>query len=158
MDEYPRRCEAQIAGWSELRDLLLRDEPLEHERGHEYASYIFEAHQTGEPYVFGGNVLNEGLITNLPRRACVEVMCVADRTGITPTYVGDLPPQCAALTRTNVNVHELTIEAALTRKREHIYQAALLDPHTAAELTIDETIALCDELIAAHGDYLPTYH
>jgi alpha-galactosidase len=82
---------------------------------------------------------------------------VADSSGVTPTYVGDLPPQCAALTRTNVNVQELTIEAALTRKREHIYHAALLDPHTAAELTIDEIVSMCDELIEAHGGYLPKY-
>ena len=110
------------------------------------------------PFTFGGNVLNTGLITNLPDDCCVEVMCVADRTGITPTYVGDLPPQCAALTRTNVNVQELTILAALTQRRDYIYQAALLDPHTAAQLTIDQIIALCDDLIEAHGDYLPEYH
>jgi len=113
---------------------------------------------TGQPYTFRGNVLNKGLITNLPPDCCVEVLCVADRNGVTPTYVGDLPPQCAALTRTNVNVQELTIQAALTLKKEYIYQAAMLDPHTAAELTIDEIVALCDELIAAHGDYLPKYH
>lgn len=113
--------------------------------------------ETGTPFTFGGNVLNKGLITNLPAGCCVEVMCVADRSGVTPTFVGGLPPQCAALTRTNVNVHELAIEAALTRKREHIYHAALLDPHTAAELTIDEIVALCDELIEVHGEYLPKY-
>ncbi|MFA6241990.1 MAG: alpha-glucosidase/alpha-galactosidase, partial [Candidatus Hydrogenedentales bacterium] len=158
IDEYPRRCEFQIQGWADMRDLLLTDEPLDHERGQEYASYIFEAILTGKPYVFGGNVPNTGLITNLPNKVCVEVMCVADRNGITPTYVGDLPPQCAALTRTNINVHDLTIEAALTLKKEHIYQAALLDPHTAAELTIDEIISMCDELIEAHGSFLPKYH
>ena len=158
LDEYPRRCVAQIQGWEEMRADLLADKPLEHHRGHEYASYILEALLTGKPYIFGGNVLNKGLITNLPSDACVEVMCVADRNGITPTYVGELPPQCAALTRTNINVQELTIQAALTGKKEHIYQAALLDPHTAAELTIDEIVALCDDLIAAHGSYLPAYH
>ncbi|HUW62075.1 MAG TPA: alpha-glucosidase/alpha-galactosidase [Candidatus Bathyarchaeia archaeon] len=157
LDEYPRRCISQIKGWDGLREFLLADNPLEHERGDEYASYILEAIETGAAFTFGGNVLNRGLITNLPEGACVEVMCVADRLGVTPTFVGDLPPQCAALTRTNVNVHELTIEAALTRKREHIYHAALLDPHTAAELTIDEIVALCDDLIEAHKDYLPEY-
>ncbi|NLG28161.1 MAG: alpha-glucosidase/alpha-galactosidase, partial [Chloroflexi bacterium] len=136
---------------------LLSDKPMPHTRGHEYASYIFDAVLSGTPFVFGGNVLNTGLIPNLPPNCCVEVKCVADRNGVTPTYAGDLPPQCAALTRTNVNVQELTIEAALTRKRAYIYQAALLDPHTAAELTIDEIVALCDELIEAHGRYLPTY-
>jgi len=157
LDEYPRRCVRQIERWETMREELLADRPLYHDRGHEYASYIMDAVETGVPYTFGGNVLNTGLITNLPEGCCVEVMCVADRSGITPTYVGDLPPQCAALTRTNVNVHELTIEAALTQKRERIYQAAMLDPHTAAELTIDQIVALCDELIEAHGDYLPSY-
>ena len=158
LDEYPRRCIRQIERWDAMKADLLADKPLHHARGHEYASYILDAVLTGTPYTFGGNVLNEGLITNLPAGCCVEVMCVADRNGITPTYVGDLPVQCAALTRTNVNVHELTIEAALTRKKDAIYQAALLDPHTAAELTIDQIVSLCDELIAAHGEYLPTYH
>lgn len=157
LDEYPRRCVEQIKGWDGLRDFLLGDTPLEHERSTEYASYIMEAMETGAPYTLGGNVLNKNLIPNLPYDACVEVMCVADRNGITPTYAGALPPQCAALTRTNVNVQELAIEAALTRKREHIYHAALLDPHTAAELTIAEIVAMCDELIAAHGAFLPEY-
>jgi alpha-galactosidase len=157
LDEYPRRCVRQIDGWNAMRADLLADRPIHHTRGREYASYIFDAVLTGNPYTFGGNVLNKGLITNLPADCCVEVTCVADRNGVTPTHVGELPPQCAALTRTNVNVQELTIEAALTRKKEHIYQAALLDPHTAAELTIDQIVSLCDELIAAHGDYLPHY-
>ena len=100
---------------------------------------------------------NKGLMTNLPANCCVEVLCVADRSGIHAAQVGELPPQCAALTRTNVNVQELTIEAALTRKKDHIYQAALLDPHTAAELTIDEIVSLCDDLIEAHGASLPSY-
>ncbi len=158
LDEYPRRCLEQIERWEHMRAELLADRPIEHQRGHEYASYILEAIETGVPFTFGGNVLNTGLITNLPNGATVEVMCVADRTGITPTYVGDLPPQCAALNRTNINVQELTIEAALTRRRDAIYQAAMLDPHTAAELTIDQIVALCDELIEAHGAYLPEYH
>jgi alpha-galactosidase len=157
LDEYPRRCISQIEGWDELKTTLAGDEPLQHEQTGEYASYIFNAVETDEPYTFGGNVLNTGLITNLPPNCCVEVMCVADANGVTPTHVGDLPPQCAALTRTNVNVQELTIEAAVTGKKDHIYQAAMLDPHTAAELTIDEIVAMCDELIEAHGDCLPEY-
>lgn len=158
LDEYPRRCIRQINGWAKMKADLLADVPLEHPRGHEYASYILEAMLTGQPYTFGGNVLNKDLIPNLPPDCCVEVLCVADRNGVTPTYVGNLPPQCAALTRTSVNVQELTIEAALTRRRDYVYQAALLDPHTAAELTIDEIVALCDALIEAHGSYLPQYH
>ncbi|MHB9031515.1 MAG: alpha-galactosidase [Anaerolineae bacterium] len=158
LDEYPRRCIHQIEGWKKMRSELVSDKPLEHKRTGEYASYIMDAVLTGTPFTFGGNVLNKGLITNLPNNCCVEVMCVADRSGITPTYVGDLPPQCAALTRTNVNVQDLTIEAALTRNKQYIYQAALLDPHTAAELTIDEIVAMCDALIEAHGSYLQGYH
>lgn len=157
LDEYPRRCIEQIKGWDALREKLTAREPIQHARTGEYASYIFDAIETGTPYTFGGNVLNTGIIPNLPTQACVEVMCVADRNGVTPTYAGALPPQCAALTRTSVNVQELTIEAALKRRKEYIYQAALLDPHTAAELTIDEIVALCDDLIEAHGTYLPTY-
>ncbi|MGI6461326.1 MAG: alpha-glucosidase/alpha-galactosidase [Candidatus Hydrogenedentales bacterium] len=157
LDEYPRRCIAQIEAWGAMRELLLNEESLHHDRGEEYASYIFGALETGVPYTFGGNVQNKGLITNLPANCCVEVLCVAGRSGIHAAHVGELPPQCAALTRTNVNVQELTIEAALTRKKDHIYQAALLDPHTAAELTIDEIVSLCDDLIEAHGASLPSY-
>lgn len=159
LDEYPKRCIAQIDAWKYIRDELTSlDKPLSHERTHEYASYILEAIETGKPFTFGGNVLNYGLITNLPYKCCVEVMCVADRSGITPTYVGDLPVQCAGLNRTNINVQEVTIEAVLTRKKEHIYQAAMLDPHTSAELTIDEIVHLCDDLIEAHGSWLPEFH
>lgn len=157
LDEYPRRCVAQIEAWDAMKGLLLNEQSLSHDRGEEYASYIFGALETGMPYTFGGNVLNTGLIANLPANCCVEVLCVADRSGIHPACVGALPPQCAALTRTNVNVQELTIEAALTHKKDYIYQAALLDPHTAAELTIDEIVSMCDELLEAHGDYLPRY-
>ncbi|MCX8064219.1 MAG: alpha-glucosidase/alpha-galactosidase [Candidatus Hydrogenedentes bacterium] len=158
LDEYPRRCIAQIEAWKYLREELTADKPLSHERTHEYASYILEAIETGKPYTFGGNVLNYGLITNLPYKCCVEVMCVADRTGITPTYVGELPVQCAALNRTNINVQEVAVEAVLTKKKEYIYQAALLDPHTSAELTIDEIVKLCDEMIEAHRGWLPEFY
>ena len=158
LDEYPRRCEEQIRGWAEMRAELTGDAPLRHARTAEYASHIMEAAETGVPYTFGGNVLNAGLIPNLPEGVCVEVMCVADRGGVTPSHAGALPPQCAALNRTNINVQELVIEAALTGRRDHVYQAALLDPHTAAELTIDETVALCDDLIEAHAGWLPPYH
>ena len=136
---------------------MLEAELFKHERTSEYASHIMEAVVTGNPMTFGGNVLNTGLITNLPPNACVEVMCVADRNGVHPVYVGDLPVQLAALNRTNINVHEVTIQAALTGKKEYIYQAAMLDPHTAAELTIDEIVAMCDDLIEAHGEMMPKY-
>ena len=114
--------------------------------------------ETDRPYKIGGNVLNTGLITNLPSEACVEVPCLVDGQGVTPCYVGNLPEQLAALNRTNINTQLLTIEAAVTRKREAIYHAALLDPHTSAELSIDDIRNLCDDLIEAHGSWLPAYH
>ncbi|MCY9691505.1 alpha-glucosidase/alpha-galactosidase [Paenibacillus alginolyticus] len=158
LDEYPRRCIEQISRWKQMREDLVNDANLTHERSHEYASYIFEAIETDIPFKIGGNVMNTGLITNLPREACVEVPCLVDRNGVTPTFVGDLPPQLAALNRTNINTQLLTIEAAITRKREHIYHAAMLDPHTSAELSMDDIVAMCDELIEAHGKWLPEYH
>jgi alpha-galactosidase len=158
LDEYPRRCVAQIREWEKMRAALVENKALRHERTHEYASWIMEAIETNRPYKIGGNVPNDGLISNLPREACVEVPCLVDACGITPCRIGNLPPQCAALTRTNVNVHLLTVEAALTGKREHVYHAAMLDPHTAAELPLDRIVALCDDLIEAHGHWLPRYH
>lgn len=157
LDEYPRRCEKQIADWEKRRDELVHNPTLTHERSIEYGSYIIEAMESGKPYRFGGNVKNDGLIANLPKEACVEVPCYADQMGINPTVIGNLPCQLAALNRSNINVQLMTIEAAVTRKREAVYQAAMLDPHTAAELTIDEIVDMCDELIAAHGDYLPQF-
>ncbi|AKG34745.1 alpha-glucosidase/alpha-galactosidase [Paenibacillus durus] len=158
LDEYPRRCVEQIERWEHMREELVNNRNLEHERSHEYASYIIEAIETNVPYKIGGNVMNTGLITNLPREACVEVPCLVDRSGIQPTFIGDLPPQLAALNRTNINTQLLTIEAAITRKKEHIYHAAMLDPHTAAELSMDDIVSMCDDLIAAHGDWLPNYN
>ncbi|CAH1056906.1 alpha-glucosidase/alpha-galactosidase [Paenibacillus pseudetheri] len=157
LDEYPRRCVEQIERWQKMREELVNNKELVHERSHEYASYIMEAIETNVPFKIGGNVMNTGLITNLPKEACVEVPCLVDRSGVTPTFVGDLPPQCAALNRTNINTQLLTIEAAITHKREHIYHAAMLDPHTAAELSMDDITNMCDELITAHGDWLPAY-
>jgi alpha-galactosidase len=116
-----------------------------------------DAIKTGEAMRIHGSVMNCGIIGNLPAKACVEVSCLVDKNGIQPTLVGDLPEQCAALNRTNVNVQILTVEAALTRKKDAIYQAALLDPHTGGELSIDDIRKMCDGLIAAHGNYLPHY-
>lgn len=159
LDEYPRRCVNQIAGWEHQRDDLLAHPVLEHNRSQEYASYIMEALVTNIPYKIGGNVLNKGhLIENLPEDACVEVPCLVDNAGIHPCYVGKLPVQLAAMNMTNINVQLLTIEAAVTKKREHIYHAAMLDPHTASELSIPDIIAMVDELIEAEKDWLPEYH
>lgn len=157
LDEYPRRCVNQIAGWEEERDNILKDGKITHERSREYASYIMEAVVTNKPYQIGGNVLNTGLIDNLPADACVEVPCLVNGNGINPCHVGRLPVQLAAMNQTNINVQLLTIEAARTRDRNHIYQAAMLDPHTAAELSVDDIRSMCDELIEAHGAYMEMY-
>jgi alpha-galactosidase len=156
LDEYPRRCVAQIERWRDMREDLVNNTALEHSRTHEYASHIIEAMETGNPFKIGGNVLNKGgLISNLPEKAVVEVPCLVDRNGIQPTYVGELPEQLAALNRTNINTQLLTIEAAVTGDREKVYQAAFLDPHTSAELSLDDIVALCDDLIEEHGEWLP---
>ena len=157
IDEYLRRCVDQIERWETQRDEIVNDGSLEHTRSREYASYIMDAITTGNPTVIAGNVLNKGLITNLPEDCCVEVPCLVDKNGVQPTYVGDLPTQLAALDRTNINVQELTVEAAMTLEKDKIYQAALMDPHANSELSISEIKAMVDELIAAHGDYLPAY-
>ena len=128
-----------------------------HERSVEYGSRIMEAVVTDVPYRIHGNVLNDGFIGNLPANTCVEVPALVDRNGVLGCVVGDLPEPCAALNRTNINVQLLTVEAALERRRDRIYQAAMLDPHTAAELSLDQIVSMCDELIAAHGDLLPAY-
>ena len=157
LDEYPRRCIDQIARWKNDREKYLTDD-VSHTRSREYASHIMEAIVTDKPYQIGGNVLNTGLIPNLPAEACVEVPCLVNKLGIQPTYVGNLPEQLAAMNRLNINVQLLTIEAAVTLKKEHIYHAAMLDPHTSSELSIDDIVSLCDDLIEAHKGWLPEYH
>lgn len=157
LDEYPRRCIEQIKGWEEERNSILKDGKITHDRSKEYASYIMEAVVTNQPYKIGGNVINNGSIENLPADACVEVPCLVDGTGVNPCRVGRLPVQLAAMNMSNINVQLLTIEAAATKKKEYIYQAAMMDPHTGAELSIDDIVKMCDELIDAHGDYMKMY-
>lgn len=158
LDEYLTRCENQIRDWETMREDIVDNGDLTHKRSREYASYIMDAIKTGNPTVIAGNVLNKGLITNLPEDVCVEVPCLVDKNGIQPTYVGALPTQLAALNRTNINVQELTVEAALTLEKDKIYQAAYLDPHLSSELSLADITQLVDDLIEAHGDYLPDYH
>ena len=136
---------------------MVLNSDLTHTRTHEYGSYIMDAIETGVPYRIHGNVLNTGLITNLPSKACVEVPCLVDGNGVQGCFVGELPEQCAALNRTNINPQLLTIEANRNRKRDTVYQAAMLDPHTSSELTIDEIRSLCDDLLDAHGDMMPSF-
>jgi alpha-galactosidase len=156
LDEYVRRCENQIAGWETLRASL--EDPaheLTVERSVEFGASIINSMETGQPAVIYGNVANDGIIDNLPAGCTVEVPCVVDRNGVQPTRIGALPPQLAALIQTNVNVQTLVVEAIITGNREHVYHAAMLDPHTAAELDLDQIWAMVDELMVAHGDWIP---
>jgi alpha-galactosidase len=156
LDEYPRRCERQIAGWHELKATLERvDSPLEIERSVEYGSGIIHSLETGLPRVVYGNVENCDLISNLPPGCCVEVPCLVDKNGIQAIRIGAIPPHLAALMQTNINVQSLTVEALLTGNREHIYHATMLDPHTSAELDLDQIWNLVDDLLAAHKEWLP---
>ena len=187
LDEYITRCEFQIASWEAMRERFVdpetrfwvpaageepphvmmdgsereMDKVLNHmltlKRSREYGSQIIHAMETGQPEVIYGNVPNYGLIENLPEGCCVEVPCLVDKNGIQPTKIGRIPPHLAALMQTNINPQSMTVEAALTGKREHIYHAAMLDPHTAAELSIDQIWSLVDDLIEAHGEWLPEY-
>lgn len=152
LDEYPRRCIKQINEWEKQWQELLNGGDITHERSHEYASRIMEAMVTDKPYKIGGNVLNKGFITNLPSDACVEVPCMVDGTGIHPTYVGKLPVQLAAMNQTNINAQLMTIEAAVSRKKEDIYRAAMLEPRCAAILSLDDIVLMCDEMIKAHAE------
>ncbi|MEM7041849.1 MAG: alpha-glucosidase/alpha-galactosidase [Pseudomonadota bacterium] len=156
LDEYIRRCEEQIAKWSAQEEALLAGEGISVERSHEYASRIIEAEVTGVPVVINGNVPNRGLIDNLPAGCSVEVPCLVDHNGVQPTPIGALPPQLAALMQTSINVQALTVEALVTGRREHVYHAAMFDPHTAAELDMDQIRKLVDDLIEAHEGWLPS--
>ncbi len=157
LDEYPKRCVEQISRWKREAETYKTANTIEVKESHEYASSIMNSVWTGEPSVIYGNVQNKGVITSLPAKAAVEVPCLVDASGIQPTYIGELPPQLTALIRTNINVQELTVQALLTENREHIYHAAMMDPHTAAELDLDQIWKLVDDLLAAHGEWLPAW-
>ncbi len=158
LDEYPRRCIRQIEEWHACKEDILKNGVITHTRSREYASHIMEAVVTDQPLKIGGNVLNRGMIPNLPAQACVEVPCLVDGMGVHPTYVGPLPVQLAGMNMTNINAQLATIEAAVSHRKEDIYHAAMLDPHTAGELTLDQIVSMCDELIEAHGAYMAMYH
>lgn len=187
IDEYLARCEAQITAWDLMQDAREKGHTVDEkmirdaldgiklmprmvegtvdgvlnydkfERSVEYGSLIIHSMETGIPRRIYGNVPNTGIITNLPEGCSVEVPCLVDENGIQPTTIGEIPPHLAALMQTNINVQSLTVEAAVSGKRDHIYHAAMLDPHTAAELSLDEIWSMVDELIEAHGDLLPSY-
>ncbi len=157
LDEYPKRCVEQIADWKAQAAALRSADKIEVAQSHEYAATIMNAIATGAPAVIYGNVANNGYIPQLPDGCAVEVPCLVDANGIQPATVTDIPPQLIALMRTNINVQELTVAALMGQDRAHIYHAAMLDPHTAAELDLDQVHAMTDELIAAHGAWLPDW-
>jgi alpha-galactosidase len=157
LDEYPKRCVEQIARWKSQAAEYRNAATIEVKASREYASSIMNSVWTGEPSVIYGNVRNSGLITSLPNGAAVEVPCVVDRNGVQPTHIGELPPQLTALIRTNINVQELTVRALMTENRNHIYHAAMMDPHTGAELDLDQIWTLVDDLLEAHDRWLPAW-
>ena len=155
INEYIRRCEDQISKWEAQEAALLGDHSLQCEKSIEYAARIVNAVVNNQVETINANVLNDGLIGNLPRQSCVEVPCRVDGKGITPQAVEDLPPHLAALMMTNINVQTLTVEAIVTGRKEHVYHAAMMDPHTAAELNLDQIWRMVDELLEAHSGWLP---
>ena len=157
LDEYPKRCIEQVERWKTEAEALKTAPAIEIRESHEYASEIVNSVWTGKPSVIYGNVRNRGCITSLPENCVVEVPCLADQNGIQPTFIGDLPVPLTALIRTNVNVQELTIAALMNESREHVYHAAMMDPHTAAELDLEQIWQLTDDLIRAHGNWLPEW-
>lgn len=157
LDEYPKRCVEQIERWKTEAEELKNSPTIEIKQSHEYASEIVNSVWTGQPSVIYGNIRNNGCITSLPANCAAEVPCLVDANGIQPTYIGELPPQLTALIRTNINVQELTVKALMTENREHIYHAAMMDPHTAAELDLDQIWALTSDLLKAHGEWLPAW-
>jgi alpha-galactosidase len=157
LDEYPKRCVEQIARWKDELEDYKSAKTIDVSNSVEYASEIINSIWTGAPSVIYGNVANKGYIPALPEGCAVEVACLVDRNGIQPTRVDNLPPQLAAIMRTNINVQELTVQALLTENPEHIYHAAMMDPHTGAELDLDQIWQLVDDLIDAHGEWLPAW-
>jgi len=157
LDEYPKRCVEQVARWKGIADSYRKAETIEVTQSKEYASSIMNSVWTGEPSVIYGNVRNNGCITSLPENCAAEVPCLVDASGIQPTHIGALPPQLTALIRTNINVQELTVAALMSENREHLYHAAMMDPHTAAELDLDQIWNLVDDLLARHGEWIPAW-
>lgn len=157
LDEYPKRCVEQIERWKGQAAAFKEAETIEVAESHEYASSIMNSVWTGEPSVIYGNLRNNGCIPSLPENCAAEVPCLVDASGIQPTFIGDLPPQLTALIRTNINVQELTVQALMTENREHLYHAAMMDPHTAAELDLDQIWSLVDDLLTAHRDWIPEW-
>ncbi len=157
LDEYPLRCEEQMASWSEEAARLRNQSEIAVEKSHEFAAELMNAMVTNTPYVIYGNLPNAGQMPQLPTGAAVEVPCLVDRNGVQPTVVDDVPPQLIALMRTQINVQELVVRALCDENIEHVYHAAMLDPHTAAELDLRQIRSMVTDLLIAHGDWLPEF-
>lgn len=157
LDEYPKRCLEQAETWATQIEQYKAADTIAVPNSVEYASQIINSVWTGEPSVIYGNVRNDGYVPALPAGCAVEVPCLVDRNGVQPTRVAPIPPQLVAIMRSNVNVQELTVAALLEQDRQHIYHAAMMDPHTGAELDLDQIWHLVDDLIAAHGKWLPEW-
>lgn len=155
IDEYLRRCAGNVDEFARLKARCAGGEPMAFQRSHEYGSTIIHSMVTGVPSVVYGNAPNRGSISNLPQSAIVEVATVVDRGGMRATVVGELPPQLIGYMQPHVTQQELFIRAALEGRRDHVYQAVMFDPLSAATLTLDQIVAMCDELITAHGSLLP---
>ena len=157
LDEYPKRCEEQIAGWKAQAETLKAAERIDVVKSHEFAAEMMNAIVTDTPYVAYGNLPNRSQAPQLPAGAAVETPCLVDGNGVQPTVVDDIPPQLVALMRTQINVQELTVRALVEENVDHIYHAAMMDPHTAAELDLRQSRALVTDLLAAHGDWVPEW-
>ena len=157
LDEYPKRCIEQQAAWKEQAAALNKAASIDVPKSHEFAAEMMNAIVTDTPYVAYGNLSNTGQLPQLPLGAAVETPCLVDANGVQPSVVTDIPPQLIALMRSQVNVQELTVRALIDQEPEHIYHAAMMDPHTAAELDLRQIRALVDELLVAHGDWLPDW-
>ncbi|QFK71966.1 alpha-glucosidase/alpha-galactosidase [Pradoshia sp. D12] len=157
IDEYIRRSEANLKHFEETKEKIENNIPFHTEESHEYGAPIIHSMETGVNREIWGNVLNTNLITNLPTNACVEVPCLVNKRGIQPTHIGDLPPQLAAMNRTNINVQQLIVEAVLTGNIDHVYQAVMLDPHASSVLSLEEIWDMTSELLEAHKQHLPKF-
>jgi alpha-galactosidase len=155
---YLRHCQERvILADQEFRELTEGGKELPTQRTHEYGSHILEAVETNRPARINGNVPNDGLITNLPEGCCVEVPCLVDANGVQGVFVGDVPTQLATLNRTNINVQELTVEAALTGDKDAVHYAIMMDPLTAAVCTLPQIHAMVDEMFEAQTRWLPQF-
>ena len=157
LDEYPKRCIEQMADWADQAKAYRTADQIDFKKSHEFAAEIMNAMVTNQPYTIYGNLPNRGQAPQLPNGSAVEVPCLVDANGIQPSVIDDIPPQLVALMRSQINVQELVVRALVDEDIEHVYHAAMMDPHTAAELDLRQIRSLVTDLLAAHGDMLPEF-